>query len=99
MSEMINPHQLRASYVRINDRTRGTHRYFAAFVMPHFSKLARRQHFRTATDAEKYSRRLLARWCRLYDAIPQIANDAMVDKLPLRLLMPPELIPDEGDVQ
>ncbi len=70
---MIDPNRLHAGYVRVNDRARATHHYLAAFSTYGFARTARGRKLTTATEAQAYADRLLARWKRLYNAIPDMA--------------------------
>lgn len=79
-TNMINPHELHAGYVRVNDPATCRHRYYAAFTKLGWHQVAKRV-IRTATEAQKYADRLLARWRRLYDeATAQIADRAMEEE-------------------
>lgn len=69
----IDPADLHAGYIRVNNRARCTHTYYAA--LSGFGVIFRaKKQIRTATEAQKYADRLLARWCRLYHAATKEAT-------------------------
>jgi hypothetical protein len=68
MNEMINPHIYKADYQYFKLPYRPKE-YYAVFVAHgRFLKAGHAKPFRTATLAKEHAFRLLARWCRLYDA-------------------------------
>ena len=66
--KLINPHLLRASYLRVSNKADGSHTYRSAFATHGRTVVSRRVH-RTASRAREYADRVLLRWKRLYDAI------------------------------
>jgi len=69
MKPKVNPHLLAAGYVKAKIvRAPGGKLYLASFGNRWSRWQAKRKYFRTANGALAYSRKLLARWCRLYDA-------------------------------